>query len=201
MSGGNPHVTHSTKQNSPKIVDPVLKAITAAGVALATIKTFVSRLLLPPFWEDCIVAVLLLASSVYWILELRNMSRRHPEMSVQKKLGTLALLVVQVGLCGWFLLPPLSLVIHGKWLLCGSFIIEKPQDTCLIGYDVRGREVADSCADLDQSGYVHLHSPHWWVYRPHSFAIKRSGVIGPHFVPSPSADLFSSICNGVVYPK
>jgi len=182
--------------------DPVLKAITAAGVVLAAVKTFVSHLLLPPFWEDCIVAFLLLASSTYWLLELRkDFSGAHRWNDFQKKLGILALFVLQVGLCVWFLIPPLSLILHGRWTVCGTFVIENPQGACLMGYDTRGREISDVCADFDEAGWLRESPTRWWIYRPHSFAIRRAGAFSPRFIPAQSVNLFSPSCEGVVYPK
>jgi len=208
MSGGEPPAKTSAKNERglPKITDPILKAITGAGVALGTVKTFVAHLLLPPFWEDSIVAALLLASSLYWLLELResfSSGKSHGWTQLKKSTSTFALLAIQIGLCICFLLPPLGLLVRGRWSLCGTFVIDNPQGACLIGYDARDRDISDMCADFDQAGWVRESPQHWWIYRPHSVTIRRSGTADPKFVlPSDSSnDVFSPNCRAVVYPK
>jgi len=191
-----------TQATKTSLNNPVLIAVTAVGIALSTTKTFVSRLLLDPFWEDVIVAGLLLACCGFWVQKL--VSGHEPEAQQRQKQGNTAILsvvVIQIGLAIWYLLPAVAVMVHGRWRLCGTFIVPSPENACIVGYDKRGRQISDECFPLDQAGWLNREGPHWWSYPPGSFAIRRAGKVEFRFTPANADQFFDPRCPAQVQPN
>jgi len=187
-----------------KVLDnPILTACSAVTAVAAGLNTFVSQFLMPPFWADSVVSILLLTFVINWVGICLNIRKGHHQAGSRAARSFLAdavqplcVLVLLSILLIWTVYPPLSHLLSVSWRICGTFQTDSPPGSCVVGYDGRGRKISDDCFPLDDAHYVRaMAGSHWWVYRPVKLAIHIGNDEGPKF--DVRAEMFSASCKGI----
>jgi len=169
--------------------NPILGFITGITAFFAAINGIRGLIGLPLFWSDLLISILFSSITVYWILDSWKESSEN--ILAQTKIKTdaklkitikerivflgieIIILPILIGAIIWNIHPVISHFINFKWTLCGQFIVEYPEKTCLLFYDSRERQVSDECHSLDDdSGYKYFDIPNWWTYKPQIVATK-----------------------------
>jgi hypothetical protein len=187
----------------PQLSDnPVSTAVAAITAVLAGLNTFVSQFLLPPFWRDVAVSALLIAVFVDQCVKTRNTQREllhaggagtaAPALASLLPAYVVVLLLAVVTV--WTVFPVITHLFQPHWKVCGTFLTQSPAEgSCLVAYDLRNRQVSDTCTPIDDSHYVGgMTGDNWWTYKPVTFSIRENGKEGPHH--PISKDMFSGAC-------
>lgn len=188
----------------PQLGDNLIStAIAAITTVLAGLNAFVSQFLLPPFWRDLFVSVLLVGVLIDQCLKTRTAKR---ELALAGAAGgpsgaslipayVVAVLLAAVTIATVF--PVAVHIARPHWRLCGTFKTNTPAEgSCLVVYDSRNRQVSDECTPIDDSHHVGgLTGESWGTYKPVTYSIRRNGKDGPHH--PLDKDMFTEACGSV----
>jgi len=181
----------------------LLTTLSSLTLLYTAVAGFIRPLGLSPFWSDIATAMLLSGSTLLWARAALRANKAggeagtpstikepqrvilspggtEPQPSLQARRGLrfdprLFCVMVLLALTGWVLLPPVTALFRGPWALCGSFLANCDESTCIHLFDSRGRAALPYCARLDDSGYIHLRASFPWIYQPSSAAIECHG--------------------------
>jgi hypothetical protein len=110
------------------------------------------------------VSVILMVSLVWWILKyLETMKSNGIRKSAW---GLIALVLAELALSVWYLIPPLQNLCQPQWELRGTVQVRNPSQYCAVLFDGREREVSDRCISMDSIGWVDYSPEHRWLYKP-----------------------------------